>query len=53
MHIPGHPRPYYVSTLIRDEQSWTIQAKYGSLSTDACDRKRNALRRRTRRFVPP
>jgi TldD protein len=42
MRIPGHPRPYYVSTLIRDEQSWTIQAKYGSLSVDACDRKRNA-----------
>ena len=42
MRIPGHPRPYYVSTLIRDERSWTIQAKYGSLSTDACDRKRNA-----------
>ena len=42
MRIPGHPRPYYLSTLIRDETSWTIQAKYGSLSTDARDRKRNA-----------
>ncbi|NIL99908.1 MAG: hypothetical protein GTN89_02900 [Acidobacteria bacterium] len=43
MRIPGHPRPYYVSALIRDERSWTIQAKYGSLSTDTCDRKRNAF----------
>ena len=42
MRIPGHPHPYYLSTLIRDETSWTIQAKYGSLSTDVCDRKRNA-----------
>jgi len=42
MRIPGHPRPYYLSTLIRDEASWMIQAKYGSLSADARDRKRNA-----------
>jgi predicted Zn-dependent protease len=42
MRIPGHPRPYYVSALIRDELSWTIQAKYGSLSVDTRDRKRNA-----------
>jgi len=42
MLIPGHPRPYYLSTLIRDEKSWTIQAKYGSLSADTSDRKRSA-----------
>ena len=42
MRISGHPRPYYLSTLIRDEASWTIQAKYGSLSVDTRDRKRNA-----------
>lgn len=42
MRIPGHPRPYYISTLIRDEAAWTIQAKYGSLNVDRRERKRNA-----------
>ncbi|NIM63507.1 MAG: hypothetical protein GTN89_16775, partial [Acidobacteria bacterium] len=42
MRISGSPRPYYLSALVRDETSWTIQAKYGSLCTDVCDRKRNA-----------
>ena len=42
MRIPAHPRPYYISTLVRDEDTWTIQAKYGSLSADRRERKRNA-----------
>jgi len=42
MRIPAHPRPYYISTLVRDEITWTIQAKYGSLSVDRRERKRNA-----------
>jgi len=43
MRIPGHPRPYYLSFLIREEEEWRIQAKYGSLTTDIHDRKRNAF----------
>lgn len=42
MRLPGQPRPYYGSVLIRDERAWTIQAKYGSLSIDTDDLKRNA-----------
>jgi len=43
MRIPGHPRPYYVSYLIREEESWRIQAKYGARALDSHDRKRNAF----------
>ena len=43
MRIPGHPAPYYISFLIREEESWRIQAKYGALITDNHDRKRNAF----------
>lgn len=43
MRIPGHPRPYYVSYLIREEEAWRIQAKYGALVIDTRDRKRNAF----------
>ncbi len=37
---PGHPRPYYVSYLVRDEESWDIKARYGSLSHDDYRRRR-------------
>ena len=43
MRLPGQPRPFYGSVLLRDEWQWTIQAKYGSLSVDTHDRKRNAF----------
>jgi predicted Zn-dependent protease len=43
MRIPGHPRPFYISYLIRDEETWRLQAKYGALITDSHDRKRNAF----------
>ena len=42
MRIKGHPRPYYISALVRDEAVWTIQAKYGSLSSDTRERRRSA-----------
>jgi TldD protein len=42
MRIPGHPRPYYLSYLIRDEERWRIQAKYGALKVDRYNRSRNA-----------
>jgi predicted Zn-dependent protease len=43
MRIPRQPRPYYLSYLIRDEESWRFHAKYGALKSDTLDRKRNAL----------
>jgi predicted Zn-dependent protease len=43
MRIPGHPRPYYISYLIRDEERFTLQAKFGSLIADTHDRGRNAF----------
>jgi predicted Zn-dependent protease len=43
MRIPGHPRPYYLSFLVRDEEAWTIKAKYGALTMNARDRKRSGF----------
>lgn len=43
MRIPGHPRPFYLSYLIRDEEQWRIQAKYGSVIHDTYDRRRSAF----------
>lgn len=43
MRAPGHPRPYFLSYLIRDEESWTIQARYGALGQDSHRRRRNAF----------
>jgi hypothetical protein len=43
MRIPGHPRPYFISYLIREEESWRVQSKYGSLILDTHERKRNAF----------
>lgn len=37
----GHPRPFYVSFLARDEQCWDIKASYGSLLVDNHQRARN------------
>ncbi len=43
MRIPGQPRPYYISYLIRDEERWRIQAKYGAMKADTHERSRNAF----------
>jgi predicted Zn-dependent protease len=43
MHIPGYPRPFYLSYLVRDEEQWRIQAKYGSVIHDTYDRRRSAF----------
>jgi predicted Zn-dependent protease len=43
MRIPRHPRPYFISYLIRDREDWRLQAKYGSLVSDLHDRSRNAF----------
>ncbi len=43
MRIPGHPRPFYVSCLLRDDESWRIEARYGSLLGDVHERHRSAF----------
>ena len=43
MRIPGYPRPFYLSFLIRDEEQWRIQAKYGAVIHDTHDRRRSAF----------
>jgi predicted Zn-dependent protease len=43
IRIPGHPRPYYLSFLIREEEDWRIQARYGGLFANTYDRKRNGF----------
>jgi TldD protein len=43
MHIPGHPRPYYTSFLVREEEAWRIQAKYGALIANTRERSRNGF----------
>lgn len=37
---PGHPRPYYVSYLVRDEESWDIKARFGALTHNDYRRRR-------------
>ncbi len=37
----GHPRPHYISHLLRDDEIWTIQARYGSLFTNSHARRRD------------
>lgn len=36
----GHPRPFYVSFLVRDERLWDIKASFGGLLVDEHRRKR-------------
>ena len=43
MRIPRHPRPFYASYLMREEEEWRIQAKYGALITDSHERARNGF----------
>jgi predicted Zn-dependent protease len=43
MRLPGHPRPYYLSFLIRDEEAWCVTAKYGALSQDRHERRRHCF----------
>jgi predicted Zn-dependent protease len=43
MRLPGSPRPYYIAYLIRDEERWRLQARYGAIVFDRHERQRNAL----------
>ena len=39
----GHPRPFHMSFLVRDLESWEIAARFGTLSVDSHVRKRNCF----------
>lgn len=39
----GHPHPHYVSHLVRDEEIWSMQARYGALYRDQHRRRRNCF----------
>ncbi|MEM7164720.1 MAG: TldD/PmbA family protein [Planctomycetota bacterium] len=43
IQLRGHPRPYYISHLIRDEEVWRLQAKYGALHSDYHRHRRSCL----------
>ncbi|HXV78054.1 MAG TPA: metallopeptidase TldD-related protein, partial [Candidatus Polarisedimenticolaceae bacterium] len=43
MRIPGQPRPFYIAYLVRDEEYFRVQAKYGSVIQRADERRRNAF----------
>src|SRR3954470_11998076 len=40
LRAPRHPRPYYISYLVRDIESYTVWARYGSLYQDRREHKR-------------
>lgn len=43
MRIGRHPRPYFVSHLVRHDESWRIEAKYGALTQDQHEVRRSCL----------
>ncbi|MEM9187791.1 MAG: metallopeptidase TldD-related protein [Myxococcota bacterium] len=43
MRVKGHPRPYFVSQLLRSEELWITDAKYGALTADSHYKRRDSL----------
>jgi len=43
MRIQGHPKPYFLSHLLRDDQEWRVEAKFGALTVDFHEQRRNCL----------
>ena len=43
MRYPGHPPPYYLSYLVRDEDIWVIDARFGALFEDSHTQRRDCL----------
>lgn len=43
LRAPGHPKPYFISYLLRDIESLDVWASYGSLSGNKFDHKRNCF----------
>jgi len=43
MRIPRHPRPYFLSQLVRHEWEYRVEAKYGAVTLDQSAQRRNAF----------
>jgi predicted Zn-dependent protease len=43
MRVPGFPRPHFISYLVRDEERWSLKAKFGALKAHTHERTRNAF----------
>lgn len=43
MRIPGHPKPYFISYLLRHEEEQRYEAKYGALTLESHEARRNCL----------
>ena len=43
MRIPGYPRPFFVSFLVRDAEEWKIRARYGSIARNWHERQREGF----------
>ncbi|SME97797.1 TldD/PmbA family protein [Pseudobacteriovorax antillogorgiicola] len=41
LKAPGHPRPYFISYLFRDVESYEVWGRYGALCSEKKDHKRN------------
>ncbi len=41
LRAPRHPRPYYISYLVRDSESFNVWARYGALYQDKREHKRS------------
>jgi predicted Zn-dependent protease len=42
LKAPGHPRPYFISYLLRDNRLYNVWGRYGSIQHEHYDHKRNA-----------
>jgi len=42
IRVPGFPRPYFLSGLLRDEETWCLRATFGALKVADHERSRNA-----------
>jgi len=43
MRIKGHPRPYFLSHMLRNDEEWRVEAKFGGLTVDFHEKRRNCL----------
>jgi predicted Zn-dependent protease len=43
MRYPGHPRPHFLSYLVRDEELWVLDGRFGALFEDSHQKRRNCL----------
>lgn len=43
MRYPGHPRAHYLSYLLRDEELWILEGRFGGLFEDSHQKRRNCL----------